>query len=204
GDGGCRRNLIFFAAPANTSGGWPRYFKSFDTETLTMVDEVLMPEETDDFCACGLTSDGPVSANGGLYYFGNHAQRYDGSSWTPVDRPEHARRSEAGIAYLDGRIYVVSGRTEAGDYVADLNAFDPATGTWTRQGELAPLPFTTSFPAVGATDGELWVYGKHVDSGAKGLAYYDPAANRWTTLSAPGLDGDRFRGIADQQQFLIQ
>lgn len=104
-------------------------------------------------------------------------------TWTRLpDMP--TARAKAGVAALDGLLYVVGG---TGDDLAPtaVEAFDPATGNWTLK---APLPLPRSDARTLTTlDGKLYLLGGEfvdVDNGlitpTKTVFVYDPYLNVWT------------------------
>ena len=91
---------------------------------------------------------------------------------------------DAGGAALDGKIYVVAGKTSSG-HRSTAYAYDPATAAWTT---IAPLPgAAVENPAVVAHQGSLYVFGGATAafSGATTQAFrYDPGSDAWTALPA--------------------
>lgn len=114
-------------------------------------------------------------------------QIFDPSTGTVTSGPSAptARNSAAG-AVIDGRLYVVGGRTVAGGNVASAEVFDPADGSWRR---LAPMPQAQGGIAAASVDGRLYVFGgEFFLPGGGGGVYeevwaYDPADDAWSPVS---------------------
>lgn len=113
--------------------------------------------------------------------------------WTEgAQIPAHRRRGAAGVALHDGVVYLVGGnrRGHMSGYVAWLDAFDPATGTWT---ELPDAPHARDHFHAAVIDGKLYAAGGRRSAHDTGNAMantvravdvYDIAARRWTTAPA--------------------
>lgn len=110
--------------------------------------------------------------------------------WSRVPDAPTARNSAAS-AVIDGRIYVVGGRTALKQAdgslrqvnVPTLEVFDPGNNTWTSR---APMPQARGGLAAAAYGGKLYVFGGEqwvpeqrvfADSWV-----YDPARDRWDAL----------------------
>jgi large repetitive protein len=89
---------------------------------------------------------------------------------------------DPGGAALDGKLYVVAGKTSAGPR-SDVLVYDPQGNSWSGG---APLPGpAVENPAIVATGGKLYAFGGSTGpfSGAvKNASVYDPATNAWTSL----------------------
>ena len=135
-------------------------------------------------------------AGGTLYLIGG----YDGSvsssvyaydpgtnEWAqaPTSLPQAV--FSAGVAVLNGQIYVVGGCVTAGCTPTSqtVQRYDPASNTWT---ELANYPVTDAYQACAGIDGEVVCAGGVGDgdiSDALSSTYlYDPSSNVWV----PGTD----------------
>jgi N-acetylneuraminic acid mutarotase/glucose/arabinose dehydrogenase len=108
----------------------------------------------------------------------------------PVDKgcwvskaPLPANLLDVGGAALNGKVYIVAGKTSAGPR-SDVLVYDPGTDTWTAA---APLPGpAVENPAVVAVGDKLYAFGgsTFAFSGAvTNAAVYDPAQNSWTPLA---------------------
>lgn len=97
-------------------------------------------------------------------------------------RPAPAARNSAAGAVIDGRLYVVGGRTVSGGNVPDLTGYDPRTDRWET---LRPLPQAAGGIAAAALSGRLFVFGgEWFGPGGAGGVYrevweYDPALDAW-------------------------
>jgi len=103
-----------------------------------------------------------------------------GSQWDRLaDLP--TPRLALGAANVNGVVYAVGGLFDG--YVANLDAYDPATNTWMPR---APLPAARGEIGVGVVDGVLYAVGGNTGSGYDPTAIlatveaYDPATNTWT------------------------
>jgi N-acetylneuraminic acid mutarotase len=100
-------------------------------------------------------------------------------SWTqlaPLPEPRH----HAGLAALDGRLYLTGGGVEGFAPRANLWAYDPATNAWTA---LAPMPAQRRAHASVGFGGLLYVVGG-VTTGLTLQAptwAYDPASGEWSS-----------------------
>lgn len=115
----------------------------------------------------------------------------DGAGWTRVARMP-APQSETVAAFIDGAIYLATGRTPRGaananwpDHAdtARLLVFDPATLTFT-DGPAAPVALNSAAGAV--ISGRLHVVGGRTVNGGNKTAHqvFDPASGRWTEWPA--------------------
>jgi N-acetylneuraminic acid mutarotase len=150
--------------------------------------------------------------DGKLHYFGGYPIAHNsevGDHWAldlsnqaagwvalaPVPNP----RSHMGSAVLGGRIYAIGG--QHGHDAAlitqpDVDAYDPATNTWTRLANL-PKPLGHISGATFAMDGRIVVMGGETANNAvvADVYAYTPDTNHWTAL-AP-LPSPRRSGVAD-------
>lgn len=136
-----------------------------------------------------------VAALSGLFHAGAvHAQGRDalGGAWQFVesDTPPTERHENAYVKVGD-RFYLVGGRGER-----PVQAFDPATGTWTTHAA-TPLELH-HFQAV-AYEGRIYVIGALTggwpeEDPVPHVYIYDPATDLWT--QGPEIPEDRRRGAA--------
>ena len=90
---------------------------------------------------------------------------------------------DLGGAALNGKFYVVAGKTSTGPK-SSMHIYDPAAQSWTT-GPNKPGPAVEN-PAVVAYNGKLYVFAGSTDpfSGAVANAtVFDPATNTWTALA---------------------
>jgi hypothetical protein len=104
--------------------------------------------------------------------------------WTPLP-PMPTAREGAGMAVLDGRVYVAGGNLfDRGPSATALESYDPATRAWTRE---PPMPYPRSHPAAAALAGRLYVFGGAPLGGqaTRTAQVYDPRSRRWTVVDGP-------------------
>ena len=152
------------------------------------------------FLSAAVSDTGKVYVMGGVTAASTASQpgvttneEYDTATdtWTaraPLPVPLYAH----GAAFLNGKVYVVGGRTPPNDLgTADVRAYDTATDTWSS---VAPLPTARFWLGVVAYQGKIWALGGYTNtmvSGALlspqpyiGVDSYDPVTNTW----APGAN----------------
>ncbi len=92
---------------------------------------------------------------------------------------------DAGGTALDGKLYLVAGKTSSG-YRKTMYIYDSVANSWTSGTNLpADYPGVEN-PAAVALDGKLYLFGGSTDafSGAvSSAAVYDPATSKWTMLA---------------------
>jgi len=91
---------------------------------------------------------------------------------------------DAGGTELDGRIYMVAGKTSRG-HRSSVDVYDPGAGTW-RSAASLPGPAVEN-PAVVARNGKLYAFGGSTAafSGAvDNAAVFDPSTGDWSPLPA--------------------
>jgi hypothetical protein len=101
--------------------------------------------------------------------------------------PAPAPRNSAAGAVIEGRLYVVGGRTVGGGNMARLDRYDPQSDRWEA---LAPLPQASGGLGAAALHGRLYAFGgEWFGPGRTGGVYretwaYDPARDAWTAAPA--------------------
>jgi hypothetical protein len=120
--------------------------------------------------------------------------------WSDV-RPAPAPRNSAAGAVIDGRLYLVGGRTVGGGNMARLDRYDPATDQWEA---LAPMPQASGGLAAAALGGRLYAFGGEWFAPGGGGVHaetwvYDPGRAAWSAadpmptprhgLAAAAVDG---------------
>jgi uncharacterized repeat protein (TIGR01451 family) len=137
------------------------------------------------------TANGKLYAFGGFdqrgYQHGNVANTYEynpaQNRWLMRTALISGTRSLAGAASLNGKIYVVGGITDGDPYTATLGSliiYDPATDTWQPGANVGK---NRSLALTVAPDNAIYAFGG--EGGEGPLNYrYDPALNKWASLSA--------------------
>jgi N-acetylneuraminic acid mutarotase len=171
-------------------GVWANLQKveEYDPATDTWAVKADMPTQRTGF-ATGVVN-GKIYAIGGetsLYASARATvEAYDPATdtWTQKgDMPSPRTRSRASV--VDGKIYVIGGgRGGTASYptVSTVEAYDPATDTWTRQ---ADMPTARELLSTSVVDGKIYaIGGQRQDSVFQGVystvEMYDPATDRWT------------------------
>ena len=104
----------------------------------------------------------------------------DGRTWTSrADMP--TPRAHSATAVVDGKIYVMGGFSDNPSNPAaytQMEAYDPATDTWTRKADLPKPKHTFSANAI---DGKIYIVGgQSTIPNTADLFVYDPATDTWT------------------------
>jgi N-acetylneuraminic acid mutarotase len=99
----------------------------------------------------------------------------------------------AALAYLDGRIYRISGCTFGCPYLtASVDAYEVEADTWAPVGSVAPYPVSAQGAVALGADGYLYAGGGHAASGDLASTYrYDPATNQWSDSAVSDLPDPR-------------
>ena len=111
-----------------------------------------------------------------------------------------AARFSLGAASMNGRVYVFGGATP-GALLDAVDAYDPATDTWTTG--LVPMPTPREGHRAVALNNLIYVVGGHSAGGvASGvIEAYNPAANVWITGSRTDADAAvATRACCDRRQ----
>jgi len=109
-------------------------------------------------------------------------------------------RRDAGVAALNGEIYVVGGHDNTNN-LSRVDSYNPVTSTWTTR---AQMPTARENALVVASEGKLYAIGGYTDfnGNLNTVEVYDPGSNSWTTKNpAPfneqfeqGINGDAIGG----------
>lgn len=159
--------------------GFTSAVEEYDPETDTWTKKADIPT-------------GPVAGvgvgvvDGKLYAIGGNAlgranltvYEYDPATDTWTRKADALTGREAPAAVVNGKIYVMGGRTREGQNAISLSTleeYDPATDTWTKK---ADMPTARYFSAVGMVNGEILVIGG--TNGERVVEEYDPATDKWT------------------------
>jgi len=162
--------------------------EEYDPATDTWAAKADMPTRRAIF-AHGVVN-GKIYAIGGEGSLGASAratvEEYDPSTDTWIrkaDMPTPRARSSASV--VDGKIYVFGGGTGGGSsypVMSTVEAYDPATDTWTRKADMSgPRELLTT----SVVDGKIYAIGGQREEGAIRDVYptvemYDPATDTWT------------------------
>ncbi len=177
---------------------------------LSWVEGPALPDAGAGFAWALLGSELHLAA--GLFADGNSDSPYHyawdiegDATWTSAAEVMNPR-NHGGGAVAGGIFYAIAGRhgwDERNGNVADVEAFDPESGTWASR---APLPVGRS--EIGAStftmsDGRILVIGGSVNGimPSDDVYVYDPESDEWTTL--PKLPEKRKGAVAAQIGELI-
>ncbi|MHC4579948.1 MAG: Kelch repeat-containing protein [Planctomycetota bacterium] len=133
--------------------------------------------------------------NGKIYAFGgtprtfepalSMVEEYDPATDTWTEKaPMPTARFTHSTSAVDGKIYVIGGfsratRGGAEPLISTVEAYDPATDTWT---EKTPMPTARGFVATSVVDGEIYaIGGATFRTGLSTVEEYDPATDTWST-----------------------
>ena len=136
------------------------------------------------------TVDGVVYAIGGVNGVGGAlpTEAFDpiANSWSdvaalPPPPGGGGQRSAFATAVAGGKIYAFGGG-DGGGFLDDVQAYDPATGSWTVR---APMPASRAYGVAAAMDGKIYLMGGHVAPGGPDAPAleYDPVADTWSAIS---------------------
>jgi len=137
--------------------------------------------------------DGKIYAIGGagpVYEALRTVEEYDPATdtWTPKSEMATARQGLS-TNVVDGKIYAIGGGAfppnalpgEEYDTFSTVEAYDPATDTWTTKSE---MPTARGFHSANVVDGRIYVIGGSPVSPSGGsiltVAVYEPATDTWT------------------------
>jgi N-acetylneuraminic acid mutarotase len=104
------------------------------------------------------------------------------------------------VAAVNGILYAIGGESEdtiqgvpTGHVVSSVEAYDPATDTWTARASL-PVPVASSTATV--VDGIIYLIGGGPFSytGSINVYAYDPAKDKWTV--EPPMPTERYNATA--------
>ncbi|MEZ4474922.1 MAG: kelch repeat-containing protein [bacterium] len=127
-------------------------------------------------------------------------RRASGGSGPP---PSGRVRGAAGVAVVDGQIYLVGG-LGGGRAVALVDRYDPVADAWTA---LPDLPTPRDHMAAGAVAGRVVIAGGReadIDSHVARVDVFDPATGRWATASPmPTSRGGTAAAVLDGWLYVI-
>jgi len=195
------------------TGGFPGGARSpttdavfrWDTATSAWIPGPALPDAGAGFAWALMGTE--LRLAGGLFADGNNDSPYHyvwdtagAATWETAPDLLNPRNHGGGAA-AGGLFYAIAGRhrwDENGGNVTDVEAFDPANGTWTNR---APIPVGRS--EIGAStstlsDGRILVIGGSLNGvmPSDDVFVYSPAADEWSTL--PPLPEKRKGAVARQ------
>lgn len=105
---------------------------------------------------------------------------YDPSTniWTVLASMSVARNHTGG-AVIDGKFYVVGGRSSLINSRDTLEVYDPGTDSWSNR---APMPTARSGIGVAAVNGEMFVFGGELPGLRGEVEAYNPISDTWRSL----------------------
>ena len=89
-----------------------------------------------------------------------------------TDKP----RSVAGVAVLDGLLYIIGG-FDRNNYLQDADVYDPETNSWTS---VSPLSDKRSATSVAVMKGRIFAVGGFNGQFLSSVEVYDPTINQWS------------------------
>ena len=98
------------------------------------------------------------------------------TEWTSLPDLPVPRRDAASVL-LDGRLFVVGGRTIGDRLSRRVDAYDPQANLWMQN---SPLPQAVAYAGITQHNGRLWLAGGQVkDTVAPNVWVFDVARNHW-------------------------
>jgi len=138
-----------------------------------------------------------VTANGSIYAIGGTGgggiqdvvERFDPSSDIVTVAPMITAREGLAAATVNGLIYAIGGRSSSNSFLNVVEAYDPASDTWTGftqvgifQVPISPMPTTRHNFGATTVSSKIYAIGGLSNSGVVGtVEVYDPSSNSWTT-----------------------
>jgi N-acetylneuraminic acid mutarotase len=204
---------IYVIGGAPVSMGITAVVEEYDPATDTWTRRADMPTARQGLCAAAV--DGIIYAIGGWSPGADSStvEAYDPVTdrWTrKADMP--TERTLAAIAVVDEIIYAIGGNTSVvgAPWVASVvEAYDPATDTWTRK---ADMPTARYHAAACVLDGRIYVFGGATKWGRASGDYslvptvevYDPVTDTWTQASdMPRIRMAHSASTVDGEMYII-
>ena len=100
------------------------------------------------------------------------------AGWWQSIGPLPLPRYGAAGAVLDGKLYLIGGRTHSG-LTDRVDRYDPLTGTWST---VAPLPQPRAFGFAATLNGRIYFSGGQGMGNTRVLYAYDPGSDTWTSV----------------------
>jgi hypothetical protein len=123
------------------------------------------------------------------------------SSWTALS-PMPTARGGAGVAEVNGKIYVIGGLNGNNQPLSTIEEYDPQTNGWTSK---QPMPTARSGFAIAVYQNKIYCIGGTVGNGFVGnTEVFDPVSNTWETKSSmPTPRGDLNANVVNDKIYLI-
>jgi N-acetylneuraminic acid mutarotase len=169
-------NGIFYVAGGNVASGNIATVEAYDPVTNTWTTEAAMPEARS-FAAAGVVS-GTLYIAAGVgtsgYLATVEAYNPTTKTWTTKAAMIPTPRSTPAGGVVSGVLYVAGGYAgvgSAGGLVATVEAYDPATNTWTAK---AAMPTARENPRGGVVNGLFYVVGGYATTPLSTLEAFQP------------------------------
>ncbi|KAH7405301.1 hypothetical protein KP509_15G064800 [Ceratopteris richardii] len=126
----------------------------------------------------------------------NSAERYDSltGTWTLLP-PMHTPRHKCSGFFMDGKFYVIGGKTANHEQLTSGEEFDPANNTWRTIENMYSVPLLMpsiepSPPLVAVAGNELYA----IESATNLLKVYEKSSNTWRVLGSVPVRADFCNG----------
>lgn len=182
-------NGKFYFGGGYNNGSYDDFFE-YDPATDTWTRKATMPT-----ASTGLrfaAANGKIYAIGGGFLNGTYVsnvEEYDPATdtWTTKSAIPTPRSDMGLVTASDGKLYFIGGGIfigGSGASTSDVNAYDPATDTWTTKASL-PAPIGDPAASLNA-NGNIYIVGGYNEQGQfyNNTVYeYNPTTDTWTTDS---------------------
>ena len=165
-----------------TTGSWDKVADLLIPQSETVAAYI----EGKVYIATGRTPNGTLNANWNHQGDIDSLQVFDPATLdVSFGRAASIQRNSGAGAVIDGKLYVVGGRTVTGGNVTANEVFDPETSQWKT---LAPMPNAQGGIAAAALEGRLYVFGGEFFNNSGGGVYpesweYNPATDTWSAIA---------------------
>ena len=164
-------NSIYFGNYSNTAKN--QFFVRYDLSSNAFSSALA---KSANVCGCGYSSK-LVSDGTNIFFIANDATKYTASAntWAPISYPATAKDNagEAGVAYYNGSIYFVGGRTPT----TLFKYYSISQDKWFT----APnYLYATNRSQISAYKDRLYVLGG--EGAQRKMAYFSTATNVWTVV----------------------
>ncbi len=138
-----------------------------------------------------------------IFFFGANLSNAQGLGTWEILSPTPTARTEAAVAILDQKIYIIGGFSPQG-ITDNVEILDLTTGEWF---EGAPLPEPRHHAAIAVAGGQVYVIGGFTSglwTPTSDVFAYDPNSNQWTQkTSMPTARGALAAGTVDGKIFVV-